>query len=97
MSKPVTTKSDLLAYMASLNACGEATAWVESRPEALAVDIFAACGNVDWLIWLGGRRSPAAIADFAQRCATRHPAAAAHAAEYAIQLRELHTMSGVKS
>jgi hypothetical protein len=66
------TKQDLLAQMTALRACTEATDWVTAQADDLtAHEIWLRCERIDWLIWLGGRLNPSAIAAFARRCADR--------------------------
>lgn len=83
---PIVTKWDLLDYMVSLKACEEATTWVTAQG-GTAREIWESCDRYEWLIWLGGRRNPRAIAWFADQCAARakkHAAAnAANSAYYA--------------
>jgi membrane protein involved in colicin uptake len=75
------TKADLLAKMASLGSYPEVTDWVQSQGADLsAAEIWARCERIDWLIWLGGRLHPHAIAAFAGRCAARAEGYAADAA-----------------
>lgn len=47
-----TTKADLLALMAELNACGPATEWVREQHTTDAHTIVLDCTRADWISWL---------------------------------------------